>query len=375
MLGVLCTRPVDRSDEKRTDKMKFVHISDVFLGTKLPEEAPAWQKDREKDARETFEKIVTFCSEEKVDLLLIAGNLFAAPPTGEDLAWLDEKLSAVEHLRTVMLSGPADFAGPGAPIANYQFRTRTAVLPANRTTNAYLKGINTCVTGVSYGREEYRDRILEDIGPGRSDAINILLASGGDKKHMPFRKDVLAQKGFQYVALGGKREPVHILKNRMAYSGSPEPFWPEETGRRGFILGEIVDGKTEIKFCHVNKRTFIDLEVQVTPSLSDEEIQTEVENRIMKLGIDNIYSIILRGFASDDMNPDFNRISERFFISRIMNLTIPEKDLRALRIENSGNLAGSFVNGIELDYSVDDKIRERAERYGLEALIIAEDRA
>ncbi len=354
--------------------MKFVHISDVYLGTEAPEE-PAWRKERPAEVKETFEKIISFMIEEKVELLLVAGNLFAAPPTREELDWLDEKLSAVPGLRTVILSGPQDYAAPGAPVSTYKFRSRTAVLPAGRTTNAYLKGINTCVTGVSYGRPDYRDRILEDIGPGRQDAINILLASGGDRQHMPFRKDVLARKGFQYVALGGKREPVHVLKNRMAYSGSPEPFEPEETGRRGFVLGEVKDGKTEIRFCHINKRTFVDLEVQVTPSLSDEEIQTEVENRIMKLGTENIYSVILRGFSADDMNPDFRRVSDRFRISRIMNLTIPERELSTLRLENSGNLAGSFVNDIELDYSVDDKIRERAERYGLEALIMAEDRS
>ena len=227
-----------------------IHIADVHLFA-TPDAEFEWGENRPKEIEETFEKVIDACNEKDIDLLLIAGNLFDRSPSVEDLIFVDEKLTRLEKTRTVILSGSDDYIEPGSESATYKFRSRTVMLPADKTTNAYLRGINTCVTGYSYGKPEYREHILENIDPGREDAINILLGHGGDKNHMPFKKEKLASKGFDYVAMGYIRRPVHILKNRMAYAGSPEPLGPKETGRHGYVLGEINDSGTKITWCPI----------------------------------------------------------------------------------------------------------------------------
>ena len=91
----------------------------------------------------------------------------------------------------------------------------------------------------------------------------------------------------------------------------------------------------------------------------------------MKLGNENIYTIIFKGFAIDGFYPNLNRIKERFMIRGVENLTINSRDEAKLREENEANLIGSFVTEISDSYTIDENIRNKAMRYGLEALIMS----
>ena len=350
--------------------MRFIHISDVYLGF-TPDPGKEWSEDRAKELESTFLQVLTDCNEKDVQLLLIAGNLFAAPPTANQLAWLDEKLGTLQHTRTLLIAGSADYIGKGSPMENYQFQSKTVLFPREKTTNAYLKGLNTCVTGFSYGQAEHRENILDTIAPGRESAYNILLAHGGDANHMPFHKSILAKKGFDYVALGGSRRPVHILKNRIAYSGSPEPLSVADQGKHGYVLGEMTEQGTTLTWCPIAKRSYIRFTFDLRPDISGDEVAKLAEEKMMKMGYQNIYSIVMRGFASEDLKPDFTRLRKRFNIYEISDETMSVREMELLRVENSTNLIGSFARELADSVTIDEKIREKAERYGMEALIRA----
>ena len=350
--------------------MRFIHISDVFLGY-VPDEGKDWSKDRAKEIEETFLRVLADCNEKQVQLLLIAGNLFAAPPTTEQLDWLDEKLCTLEHTRTLLIGGSADYIAPGSPMESYEFRSKTVVFPREKTTNAYLKGVNTCVTGYSYGQPEHRENILDTIGPGRESAYNILLANGGDPDHMPFHKDIIARKGYDYVAMGYIRRPLHILKNRMAYAGSPEPLGPKETGRHGYVIGEITGEGTTIEWCPIARRNYVDISITMKPELDARDIVNKLDEKMLKLGNENIYRIIFKGFANRDMNFDLTRIHERYNIYDIVNMTISSEDEKMLRVENETNMMGSFIREVKDAYTLSEGVRNKALRYGMEALIMA----
>ena len=359
-----------RMTKEKERKMRFIHISDVFLGY-VPDEGKDWSKDRAKEIEETFLRVLADCNEKQVQLLLIAGNLFAAPPTTEQLDWLDEKLCTLEHTRTLLIGGSADYIAPGSPMESYEFRSKTVVFPREKTTNAYLKGVNTCVTGYSYGQPEHRENILDTIGPGRESAYNILLANGGDQDHMPFHKDIIARKGYDYVAMGGSRKPVHMLKNRMAFSGSPEPLSVKDQGKHGYVLGDMTEQGVKITWCPIARRQYIRFTFELRPDISGDDLTTLAEEKMMKMGYENIYSIVMRGFASESLKPDFTRLRKRFNIYEIDDQTLSAREQEVLRSENEANLIGGFIRDISENYSVDEKIREKANRYGLEALIRA----
>lgn len=350
--------------------MKFIHIADVHLFA-TPDKEFEWGENRTKEIEETFERVIDACNEKDIDLLLIAGNLFDRSPSLDDMVYLDEKLDRLEKTRTIVLSGSDDYIPADSSSAIYKFKSRTVMLPPGKTTNAYLRGINTCVTGYSYSKPTYTERVLEQIDPGRKDAINILIGHGGDKNHMPFRKEVIAAKGFDYVAMGYIRRPVHILKNRMAYAGTPEPLGPDETGRHGYVYGEITDEGTKITWCPIAQRNYVDISITLSPDITREEITKTVEEKLLKLGNENIYKIVLRGFARDNEKIDFTRIQNRYNIREILNMTISNDDERTLRIENETNMMGSFIREVRDNYTLNESIRKKALRYGMEALIMA----
>lgn len=352
--------------------MKFIHISDVHLNLKQKGDT-AWEKNLPGDVEESFSRVLDACNKEEADLLLIAGNLFDAPPSVQDLEMLDEKLKKLVKTRTILLAGDQDWIRPGSAEAAYHFKSRTVMLPPGRTTNAYLRGINTCVTGFSYGKPGYTERILEGIRPGRPDAVNILLGCGGDAEHMPFDREKIAGGRFDYAALGGRHHAEHILKNRVAYSGMPEPLSPADTGRHGYIYGEITEEGTKIRFVPSALREFVRVQVTLRPGITGEEISGNLEEKLLKMGTDNVYTLIFRGFSQGDFRPDLSRIRSRFQIAGITNLTISRKDAEILEEENRENLIGRYIQSIEESYGLDENIRNKTLRYGLEALIMAGD--
>lgn len=355
--------------------MKFIHIADVHLGV-MPDRGRLWSNDRTEEIYESFNNITKICDEQKIDLLLIAGDLFHEQPTDKQLKNLDFRLRKMTVTKTVIIAGENDYIDDNSPWDSYEFESDTVVLPRDKATNAYFKDINVCITGYSYGRPEYTERLLERLKPGKEDAYNILLGHGGDKTHMPFSKEKLARIGFDYVALGHIHKPSHILKNKMAFTGSLEPIDYTETGKRGYILGEVgEDKKTKITFVPSNKRSYINMALELTPMYDNADVLEVVESQIQEIGTDNIYRILLKGKVKNGLEINLSELTRRYNINEIINKTQYDYDINELLTGNESNLLGKFIKALSDENSIEDvEISNKAMRYGIEALLGAGDK-
>ena len=54
--------------------------------------------------------------------------------------------------------------------------------------------------------------------------------------------------GYDYIALGHIHKPAAVEKNQIYYAGSLEPTDKNDTGKHGFIRGEIIGGETRAEF-------------------------------------------------------------------------------------------------------------------------------
>lgn len=352
--------------------MRFIHIADVHLGVK-PDRGRVWSDERANEIQESFNDIVDLCEQEKIDLLLIAGDLFHTRPTIQQLKSLDYQLRKLTVTKTVIIAGNHDYIEENSPWERYEFESDTVLFPRDRATNAYIEDLNVCITGYSYGREQYTERILEQLRPGRQGAYNILLGHGGDKTHMPFSKEKLARLGFDYIALGHIHKPAHILKNKMAFSGSLEPIDYTETGRRGYILGEVSeDMTTRIRWIPHNVRSYINMSLSLSPEYSNAEIADIVENEIKELGREHIYRILLKGNIAADLEINLSGLMRRYNINEIIDRTQCEYDVHDLLSGNENNLLGRFIKALaDEDTTEDEEIRDKALHYGIEALLLA----
>ena len=109
----------------------------------------------------------------------------------------------------------------------------------------------------------------------------------------------------------------------------------------------------------------------MTPELGPAEISKNLEEKLLKLGNENIYSITLKGFSKDNTGFDMTRIKSRYNIYEVVNMTISDDDEKMLRAENETNIMGSFIREVSGNYTLSDSVRSKALRYGMEALIMA----
>ncbi|MDE6024188.1 MAG: metallophosphoesterase [Lachnospiraceae bacterium] len=349
--------------------MKFIHIADVHLGIK-PDRGRIWSDERADEIYDSFKNVVKFCEQEKADLLLIAGDLFDAPPDEQNLKQLDFQLSRLSNTKTIIIGGANDYIEEGSAWEAHVFNSNTIIMPRDKAANVYLEDINVCVTGFSYGKPEYEDRILERLKPGREGAYNILLGHGGEKNYMPFSKEKLAKTGFDYIALGHVHKPAHILKNKMAFAGSLEPLNYTETGRRGFIMGDVdSEGNTNISWVPSNQRSYVNMTLEIQPDTTNAQLQEIVETEIKKRGRENIYRILLKGTIDSKMEINLSGLTRRYNINELIDRTEYDYTIDELYHGNETNLLGRFIDMFDEESTEDDEIREKALSYGIEALL------
>ena len=61
----------------------------------------------------------------------------------------------------------------------------------------------------------------------------ILLAHGGDDRHIPIDRRKLEGAGFDYIALGHIHKPQVLERDRIIYAGTPGAGGPNDTGPHG----------------------------------------------------------------------------------------------------------------------------------------------
>ena len=353
---------------------RFIHIADVHMGAR-PDPGKVWSDSRMTELEKSFDSVINICNMRQIDLLLIAGDLYDAPPTLRELRLLDAKLSRLHHTETVICAGSSDYIGPDAPARNYEFNSNTVLLPPGKPGRVFIEDINVCVTGMSYEKPEYTERLLERMEPGRVDAYNILLGSGGDKLHMPFSRNALLEKGYNYIALGRRHQPTYVVKNRMAFAGSLEPLSERETGKHGFIFGEVNDqGENHIVFVSASMRSYINKTYELTPDNTAAEIRALVERDILETGSQNIYKLLLKGKINGNVEINLSELVRRFRILDVEDQTSFSYDVEELTKENNENLIRELLDRLsDEDSPLEEKTRERAKEYGMAALLASGD--
>ena len=87
----------------------------------------------------------------------------------------------------------------------------------------------TAVYGCSYDKKEILENRLDGVRPEGKMKYHLLLAHGGDARHMPWNPGRMAQAGFDYIACGHIHKPGILIPDKMAYAGALEPT--DEIGR------------------------------------------------------------------------------------------------------------------------------------------------
>ena len=345
--------------------MKFMHLADVHLGA-APDAGYFWSEDRRREIWETFRLCLEDAAAAKVDLLLIAGDLFHRQPTQEELREVDYLLRAMPRTRIVMIAGNHDHLMPTGPFTTYQWSRNVVLLSPGECECVRFPEIRTEVYGFSYDRQEITEPLYDAIRPARNGYLHFLLAHGGDSRHIPISRNALEESGFDYIALGHIHKPQSVIKNKAAYSGAPEPIDSLDTGPHGYILGETFDRYVDVKFIPRAKREYRKIVLQCTADDTSWSLKDRLEKEISALGWQHIYRVVLEGERSAGSRFDTALLRDYGMILDVEDKTGIRLDLEQLRRRYSGGLVDRYISSFE---GAESEVEKKAMRYGLEALL------
>lgn len=355
--------------------IKFIHTGDIHLGLQFNKVSFHREKAdmRRRELWSTFERIVNYSKEEKVDFLLIAGDLFEYDYfTLGDIKRVRDILMTAEDVNILIAAGNHDILSSKSLYNRVEWSANVTIFD-NKLEKKEFPDLNTIIYGYSWDRVEIKDNYLfKDFSQEDNEMNKILLIHGDinkESKYLPLILDDLNQLDMDYVALGHIHKPT-IYNDRMAYCGTPEPLDFGELGERGIIQGTIEDGKTNIEFIPFSKRNFYQVDIDIDGGMG----YLDILNKIKSIKIGNprkdFYRIYLKGYIQNDLNISnlSKDIEDYFYHVELYNEAIPDYNLDALEDFHQDNIVGQFIKSMK-DKDLNNKKVKEALYIGLEVLL------
>ena len=357
--------------------MRFIHMADVHLGC-VPDGKTEWSAKRSRELWETFQESVADAAAMHADLVLIAGDLFHAPPDEQMLREVSYLFSTCPEVCFAVIAGNHDCMTKGSAWQQFHFPANTAVLGSDGCECITFPKIGCEVYGFSYDRPQITETLYDELSPDDNDAFHILLAHGGDALHIPFGLDEMRRSRFDYIALGHIHRPQILIRDKAAYSGALSPIDAGDEGPHGYIVGETSGHSVHLKFVPKAKREYVTMNVNVHEDDTTFSLRDEISAAIAKRGADNIYKIVLRGQRNLAAHIDTQLISGCGMILSVEDQTVPAFHLEELKKTYKGQLIGRYIESFERDQAEQGtsgelpEVRKKALQYGLEALLSKE---
>lgn len=355
--------------------MKFIHIADIHLGA-TPDATMPWGSQREKELWRSFENIILRCNEDKIDLLLIAGDLFHRQPLLRELKEVNYILGKLITTKVVIMAGNHDFMGARSHYQGFEWCEGVYMFSSDQISKVVLEDLKTEVYGLSYLTRDITQALYDEVKPQENGYRHILLAHGGDEKDIPMNRKRMLESGFDYIALGHIHKAEKI-SSKMAYSGSLEPIDKNEIGEHGYIKGVIDfddEGRsfTEIQFVPHSFRQYKRVSLPVSQETTNGALVDLVKETIELQGKSHIYSFYLQGIRDESIHFNKETIMTLGCVLDVVDQSVPDYDFDGLLKDNEDNIIGMFIKSIR-DNVKQDEVARKALYYGIEALMGAKN--
>ena len=346
--------------------MKFMHIADVHLGAK-PDAGKAYSENRGKEIWNSLERAISMCEQEGVDVLLVAGDLFHRQPLLRELKEVNYMFSVLTKTKVVLIAGNHDYIKKDCYYKSFQWHDNVYPLFGDQMERVVFPELELAVYGFSYYTKEIPERLYDNARAPGKHKYEILLAHGGDEKHIPIKRSVLAELGYDYIALGHIHKPEVMVENKAVYAGALEPIDKNDTGKHGLVMGQISENGATTKMVYCAKREYIHSDIDVDENMTGGALKQAIRAHIEQQGGENLYKITLRGFRDPDILFDLEDMDVMGNLIEIADETSPAYDFQKLYEKNQGNLLGKFIK--ELMDSEKGSIRYQALYEGVQALV------
>jgi exonuclease SbcD len=364
--------------------LKILHTADIHLGAKFSGLGNKGASQREQ-LRTTFKNIIATAIDERVNIVLIAGDLFDAnqqPQRNIDLVIEQFNLLGSNNIPVCLIPGTHDSLDSSSIYRKIDFEEKCSNLKIftdeNMSYNEYPQ-FNLTV----YGKPNMSNRSyvspLKGLKPSTSTKFHIAMAHGSlyipekiaEDDHV-FKLEEVKASGMDYLALGHWHRVYACLEKPPAwYSGPPE--WIPDQRERGVVLlinfsdaGEV---KVEPKI--VGLRDYDEVEIDIS------EIQdlAKLKMRISEGAHQNLVrKALIRGLRDAELivNPEEleTELGEKFFHLSVLDKSqsksgeVTEDEERLIR----NRYIKLMKTQIEKSEGEERDIAENALQYGIALL-------
>ena len=235
-----------------------------------------WAAQRNQDLWQTFEAVLSLCRSEKVELLLLAGNLFEQEYVRKETVERVAKSFA-------KLNGTEIFIAPGErdPLVTTS-AYRLVVWPSNvhiftgSLSSVEISTLNVTVYGAGWIAYRQDEPFHDGFQTTRDGTLQLMLLHAETDSGMntegfiSISPEQIASSGLNYLALGHQETWSGIRQARKtiwADCGSPEARSFRESGPHGVLLGEIEQECARFEFLELGQRRYIEKNLAIQSDL------------------------------------------------------------------------------------------------------------
>ena len=279
--------------------MRFIHAADIHLDSPLRglESYPGAPAERLRIAtRQAFDRVVDLCLDERVDFLVVAGDLFDT-----DVKDFHAALAAASQLRRLDQAGIPVYLILGNHDSREEM-TRHVPWPANVTLFDHKHPetvrhptLPVALHGMSYPKREVTENLVPGYPAPIVDCFNIGLLhtnAGGNSQHAPYAPcsvEELVAKGYDYWALGHVHEfaVLHELPH-VVYSGNTQGRHAREIGSKGCLLVAVEECSSEskvkdVKFCETDLVRWFRETIPLHPDTDEDSLLDATRSRLREV--------------------------------------------------------------------------------------------
>ncbi len=352
--------------------MKLIHCADLHLDARMESSLPREKaRERRLEILRTFTRMVERASEERVDAILLCGDVFDAKTISARArnCVLD---AILQHPKITFyyLQGNHD---------QNSFLNELEELPENLKTfgsgwTTYEQG-EVSITGAELS-DQTADRILDRLFLDMS-GIHIVMLHGtaaeyGGKEQGGFSLRKLRNRNIDYLALGH----IHSFRRERlddrgvwSYCGCLEGRGFDECGEKGYVLLEVQDGKVKSTFVPFAGRILHEITVDISGLMIQEEIQRRIQEAVEEIPRKDMVKIVLTGEVSPEAEKDTVWI-EKWLEDDYYFLRVKDETRLAICPEDYQydiSLKGEFVR-LVLAARLSKEEKEQILRLGIRAL-------
>jgi DNA repair protein SbcD/Mre11 len=355
-------------------EIKVLHCSDIHLDCCYP---ALWGKgsQRRQEMRDLFARIIALVPAHRVDMVLIAGDLFNLDTLNPlTLISVKEQLKSIDPIPVYLSPGNRDPFCPESPYAYSEWPPNVFIFNTNRFKSEEVAGKNTFIYGAANKSTEDTYGALKILSLRKKEGIHIALFHGAymDKKPdskaacLPFNSEDLKKCRAHYLGLGHFHEKQCLdASDRFHYSGAPEFASLLEEHEKGVLIATVSTDKTVTSFVPMWKRKM----VRHTIDCSLLKDWSEVMEAVKRLSQNEAYreaivDLSLTGSLKSNLLPEREALKESlgtyFFSLTIRDETFPGYALKLLREGRTSMAAFASKVEREMSQAPEDEQGERA---------------